>query len=176
MAGSRLANNTIVNTSKSPGSSSLPAVDGIVVEGESYVDEAMITEKPVPPLKTTGSRVVGGTINQNSVLSVKALKVGRETVLAQIIQLVEDAQGSKPTVQRVADTAVTFFIPAVLGIAAVTFVVREVVIGATLLFSLTALISVLVVACPCALGLPNPTAVTVGVGRGAELGILHQER
>ena len=98
-------------------------VDGIVVEGESYVDEAMITGEPVPPLKTTGSRVVGGTINQNSVLSVKAVKVGRETVLAQIIQLVEDAQGSKPTVQRVADTAVTFFIPAVLGIAAVTFIV-----------------------------------------------------
>ncbi len=147
-------------------------VDGIVVEGESYVDEAMITGEPVPPLKTKGSRVVGGTINQNSVLTVKALKVGRETVLAQIIQLVEDAQGSKPAVQRVADTAVTFFIPAVLGIAAVTFIVWYVVLGATLLFALTALISVLVVACPCALGLATPTAVTVGVGRGAELGIL----
>jgi len=147
-------------------------VDGIVVEGESYVDEAMITGEPVPPLKTTGSKVVGGTINQNSVLSVKAVKVGRETMLAQIIQLVEDAQGSKPAVQRVADTAVTFFIPAVLGIAAVAFVVWYFFLGATLLFSLTALISVLVVACPCALGLATPTAVTVGVGRGAELGIL----
>ena len=94
-----------------------------VVGGESYVDEAMITGEPVPPLKTKGSRVVGGTINQNSVLSVKALKVGKETVLAQIIQLVEDAQGSKPAVQRIADTAVTYFIPAVLGIAAIAFIV-----------------------------------------------------
>ena len=147
-------------------------VDGIVVDGESYVDEAMITGEPVPPLKTKGSKVVGGTINQNSVLSVKALKVGKETVLAQIIQLVEDAQGSKPRVQRVADTAVTFFIPAVLGIAAITFIVWYFLLSATLLFALTALISILVVACPCALGLATPTAVTVGVGRGAELGIL----
>ena len=147
-------------------------VDGIVVEGESYVDEAMITGEPVPPLKTKGSRVVGGTINQNSVLSVKAMKVGRETVLAQIIQLVEDAQGSKPQVQRLADTAVTYFIPAVLGIAAIAFIVWYFLLNATLLFALTALISVLVVACPCALGLATPTAVTVGVGRGAELGIL----
>jgi Cu+-exporting ATPase len=147
-------------------------VDGMVVGGESFVDEAMITGEPVPPLKTKGSKVVGGTINQNSVLSVKALKVGKETMLAQIIQLVEDAQGSKPPVQRVADTAVTYFIPAVLGIAAIAFIVWYFLLSATLLFALTALISVLVVACPCALGLATPTAVTVGVGRGAELGIL----
>ena len=88
-------------------------VDGEVVAGESYVNEAMITGEPVPPLKRKGDRVVGGTINQNSVLSVKVLKVGKETVLAQIIQLVEDAQGSKPRVQKIADTAVTYFIPAV---------------------------------------------------------------
>jgi Cu+-exporting ATPase len=147
-------------------------VDGVVASGESYVDEAMITGEPVPPLKTKGSRVVGGTINQNSVLSVKAEKVGKETVLAQIIQLVEDAQGSKPPVQRIADTAVTYFIPVVLVIAALAFLLWFFVLHATLLFALTALISVLVVACPCALGLATPTAVTVGVGRGAELGIL----
>ena len=87
-------------------------VDGEVVAGESYVNEAMITGEPVPPLKRKGDRVVGGTINQNSVISVKVLKVGKETVLAQIIQLVEDAQGSKPRVQKIADTAVTYFIPA----------------------------------------------------------------
>ncbi|MDD1701236.1 MAG: heavy metal translocating P-type ATPase [Methanoregula sp.] len=147
-------------------------VDGEVVAGESYVDESMITGEPVPPLKAKGSRVVGGTINTNSVLSVKATKVGRETVLAQIIQLVEDAQGSKPPVQRIADIAVTYFIPAVLVIAATAFFVWFFVLHSTLLFALTALISVLVVACPCALGLATPTAVTVGVGRGAELGIL----
>jgi Cu+-exporting ATPase len=147
-------------------------VDGEVVAGESYVDESMITGEPIPPLKAKGSRVVGGTINTNSVLSVKATKVGRETVLAQIIQLVEDAQGSKPPVQRIADTAVTYFIPVVLAIAATAFIVWFFVLHSTLLFALTALISVLVVACPCALGLATPTAVTVGIGRGAELGIL----
>jgi Cu+-exporting ATPase len=147
-------------------------VDGEVVAGESYVDESMITGEPVPPLKTIGSQVVGGTLNTNSVLSVKAIKVGRETVLAQIIQLVEDAQGSKPPVQRIADTAVVYFIPAVLIVAITAFLVWFLILHATLLFALTALISVLVVACPCALGLATPTAVTVGVGRGAELGIL----
>ncbi|MDD1695282.1 MAG: heavy metal translocating P-type ATPase [Methanoregula sp.] len=147
-------------------------VDGDVVGGASYVDESMITGEPVPPLKSPGSRVVGGTINTNSVLSVKATKVGQETVLAQIIQLVEDAQGSKPPVQRIADTAVTYFIPVVIAIAAISFIVWFFILNSTLLFALTALISVLVVACPCALGLATPTAVTVGVGRGAELGIL----
>ena len=150
-------------------------VDGEVVAGESYVDESMVTGEPIPPLKSKGSQVVGGTINTNSVLSVKATKVGRDTVLAQIIQLVEDAQGSKPPVQRIADTAVMYFIPAVLVIAVTAFIIWFFVIPVPpdpLLFALTALISVLVVACPCALGLATPTAVTVGLGRGAELGIL----
>lgn len=147
-------------------------VDGEVVAGESYVDESMITGEPIPPLKVKGSPVVGGTLNTNSVITVKALKVGKETVLAQIIQLVEDAQGSKPPVQRIADVAVTYFIPAVLLIAAIAFSVWFFALHSTLLFALTAFISVLVVACPCALGLATPTAVTVGVGRGAELGIL----
>lgn len=147
-------------------------VDGEVVAGESYVDESMITGEPVPPLKAKGSRVVGGTISTNGVLSVKATKIGKDTVLAQIIQLVEDAQGSKPPVQRIADVAVTYFIPVVLFISVSAFIVWYFVLGATLIFALTALISVLVVACPCALGLATPTAVTVGIGRGAELGIL----
>ena len=147
-------------------------VDGEVVAGESYVDESMITGEPVPPLKAKGSRVVGGTISTNGILSVKATKIGRDTVLAQIIKLVEDAQGSKPPVQRIADVAVTYFIPAVLIIAASAFIAWYFVFHATLLFALTTLISVLVVACPCALGLATPTAVTVGLGRGAELGIL----
>jgi Cu+-exporting ATPase len=147
-------------------------VDGMVVAGESYVDEAMITGEPVPPLKSKGSRVVAGTISQNGILSVQAAKVGKDTVLSQIIRLVEEAQGSKPPVQRIADVAVTYFIPAVLTIAVVSFLLWYFVFHSTLLFALTALISVLVVACPCALGLATPTAVTVGVGRGAELGIL----
>jgi len=147
-------------------------VDGEVVSGESYVNEAMITGEPIPPLKTVGSHVVGGTLNTNSVLTIKATKVGRETMLARIIQMVEDAQGSKPPVQRIADIAVTYFIPVVLLVAALTFVVWFFLLGSTLLFALTALISILVVACPCALGLATPTAVTVGVGRGAQLGIL----
>jgi len=147
-------------------------VDGEVVAGASYVDEAMITGEPVPVRKGAGSTVVGGTINQNGVLSVKARKVGKETVLAQIIMLVEEAQGTKPHVQRIADLAVTYFIPTVLAIAALAFIAWYFVLGGTLLFALTALISVLVIACPCALGLATPTAVTVGVGRGAELGVL----
>jgi Cu+-exporting ATPase len=147
-------------------------VDGQVVEGESFVDESMITGEPIPNLKKGGDGVVGGTINKNSVIKFKATKVGKDTVLAQIIKLVEDAQGSKPPVQRLADTAVKYFIPVVLAIAIASFLVWYVILGNTLLFALTALISVLVIACPCALGLATPTAVTVGVGRGAELNIL----
>ena len=147
-------------------------VDGLVVNGESAVDESMITGESIPVLKTKGTIVIGGTLNTNGVLSVKATKIGRETMLAQIIQLVENAQGSKPPVQRIADTAVTYFIPTVLAIALVSFAIWYFIVGNPLLFSLTALISVLVIACPCALGLATPTAVTVGIGRGAELGIL----
>jgi Cu+-exporting ATPase len=147
-------------------------VDGVVVKGESYVDESMITGEPIPPLRTIGNNVIGGTLNKNSVLRVEAGKVGKETMLAQIIQLVEDAQGSRPPVQRLADKVVTFFIPVILLIAILSFIGWFLLAGESLLFSLTVLISILVVACPCALGLATPTAVTVGIGRGAELGIL----
>ncbi|MDD2666101.1 MAG: heavy metal translocating P-type ATPase [Methanocellales archaeon] len=147
-------------------------VDGEVVEGESYVDESMITGEPLPTLKQKGDKVVGGTINKNSVITFSATKIGRDTVLSQIIKLVEEAQGSRPPVQRIADKVVSYFIPTVLAIAILAFTVWYVVLGNTLLFALTSLISVLVIACPCALGLATPTAVTVGVGRGAELGVL----
>ena len=147
-------------------------VDGEVRTGSSYVDESMITGEPLPVLKEPGMSVVGGTLNQNGVLFFIARKVGRDTVLAQIVRLVEVAQGSKPPVQRIADRVVAYFIPVVLGIAIFSFCLWYFILGNTLLFAMTALISVLVIACPCALGLATPTAVTVGVGRGAELGIL----
>ncbi len=147
-------------------------VDGEVVAGESYVDESMITGEPIPVRKKKNRDVVGGTLNKNSVLNIKATKIGRDTVLSQIIKLVEDAQGSKPPVQRIADKAVAYFIPTVLIIAILSFFIWYIVLGTPLLFSLTSLISVLVIACPCALGLATPTAVTVGLGRGAELGVL----
>jgi Cu+-exporting ATPase len=146
--------------------------DGDVVEGESYVDESVITGESIPVIKNKGKKVIGGTFNQNGVLKFEATKVGKDTVLFQIIKLVEDAQGSRPPVERIADKAVTYFIPTVLTIAIVAFAIWYFIFGSTLLLALTVLISVLVVACPCALGLATPTAVTVGVGRGAELGIL----
>jgi Cu+-exporting ATPase len=147
-------------------------VDGEVMEGASYVDESMITGEPIPSLKKEGSKVVGGTLNKNSVFKFRATKIGKNTVLAQIISLVEKAQGTKPPVQRLADKAVTYFIPTVLTIAFASFILWYFIFDYPLLFALTALISVLVIACPCALGLATPTAVTVGIGRGAELGVL----
>ncbi len=146
-------------------------VDGIVVEGKSYVDESMISGEPVPNFKEMGDSVIGATINQNSILRVEAKKIGKDTVLAQIIRMVEEAQGSKPPVQKLADLAVSYFIPVVLTIAIAAFAGWYITNG-VLLDALTVLISVLVIACPCALGLATPTAVTVGIGRGAELGIL----
>lgn len=147
-------------------------VDGVVSDGSSYVDESMITGEPVPVLKEMGNSVVGGTLNKNGAIKFKATKVGRDTVLAQIVSLVEAAQGSRPPIQSIADRAVTYFIPTILTIAFLSFVYWYLIARNTLLFSLTALISVLVIACPCSLGLATPTAVTVGIGRGAELGIL----
>lgn len=149
----------------------IPA-DGDVIDGESYVDESMITGEPIPVYKNFGKNVVGGTINKNGLIKFKATKIGKDMILSQIIKLVEEAQGSRPSVQRIADTAVSYFIPTILIIAIVSFSVWYFILGSSILFALTVLISILVVACPCALGLATPTAVTVGIGRGAELGIL----
>lgn len=147
-------------------------VDGVVIDGESYVDESMITGEPIPLLKKSGEKVIGGTINKNSVLKLRAERVGRDTLLAQIIKLVEEAQNTKPPVQRLADTVVTYFIPAVLTIALLSFAYWYFIAGKPIVFAFTAFLSVLVIACPCAFGLATPTALTVGIGKGAELGIL----
>ena len=155
------------------------AADGIIEEGVSAVDESMITGESVPIDKKKGSEVIGGTINQNGRLVVKAEKVGNETTLAQIIRLVEDAQSSKAPIQRYADKVASYFVPAVISIAVVSFLIwylwgygRYVGGDGTFSFSLSILIAVLVISCPCALGLATPTAVIVGSGKGAENGIL----
>lgn len=146
--------------------------DAVVVEGESYIDESMINGEPIPKSKKYKDKVFAGTVNQNGVLKIKATSIGEDTLLSQIINLVDRAQSSKPPVQRFADTVVRYFIPAILTIAIFSFIVWNFILGATLLFSVTIFISILVIACPCALGLASPTAVTVGLGRGAEFGIL----
>ncbi len=147
-------------------------VDGEVIGGHSYVDESMINGEPIPKAKRDGEEVFAGTINQDGVLHIKAKKIGSKTVLSNIIRLVEKAQSSRPPVQKLANTAVSYFIPTILTIDVVVFLLWYFVFDSTLLFALTTLISILVVACPCALGLATPTAVTVGVGRAAEFGIL----
>lgn len=147
-------------------------VDGEVIGGHSYVDESMINGEPIPKAKRDGEEVFAGTINQDGVLHIKAKKIGSKTVLSNIIRLVEKAQSSRPPVQKLANTVVSYFIPTILTIAVVVFLLWYFVFDSTLLFALTTLISILVVACPCALGLATPTAVTVGVGRAAEFGIL----
>lgn len=148
------------------------ATDGEIIEGMSSVDESMITGEPIPVAKKSGDKVIGGTINKNGVIKFRATKIGKETLLSQIIRLVEEAQTSKPPVQKIADKVVSYFIPVVLSIAIFSFILWYFAFNATLHFALSILISILVVACPCALGLATPTAVTVGIGRGAELGIL----
>ena len=152
----------------------IPA-DGTVVYGESYVDISMLTGEPVPVHRSEGDAVVGGTINTNGVLTVRTEKTGTDTVLAQIIRLVEHAQSARPAIQRLADRVVGLFIPVILTLAAAAFIAWYFLFGASLLFSVSVFISILVIACPCALGLATPTALTVGIGRGAELGILIKE-
>lgn len=149
------------------------AVDGRVSEGQSYVDESMLSGEPVPVLKQAGGSVYAGTINQKGSFRFKAEKVGRETMLAQIIQMVQDAQGSKAPVQKLVDKIAGVFVPVVILIAVLVFVAWN-IFGGEQAFTqgLLALITVLVIACPCALGLATPTAIMVGVGKGAERGIL----
>ncbi|MCX8174165.1 MAG: cation-translocating P-type ATPase [Thermoplasmata archaeon] len=145
--------------------------DGTVLEGWSYVDESMLTGEPLPKLKKAGEKVVGGTVARKGTVKVKVENVGMETVLANIIRLVSEAMNSKPRIQRVADRVVRYFIPFVLSIALVSSLLWYFVVHESSLFALSVFIAVIAVACPCALGLATPAAVTVGVGRGADLGI-----
>ncbi|MDD1728955.1 MAG: heavy metal translocating P-type ATPase, partial [Methanospirillum sp.] len=147
-------------------------VDGMVRSGSSFIDESMVTGEPIPVEKLQGEEVIAGTLASSGSLTFEATRVGADTMLARIIRLVEDAQGTKPPVQRIADMAVAWFIPVILVIAIGAFCYWFFVAGSGLRFALQTLIAVMVVACPCALGLATPTAITVGVGRGAELGIL----
>ncbi len=149
------------------------AVDGIVISGNSYVDESMLSGEPVPVLKIENEDVFAGTINQKGSFQFRATKVGKETMLANIIKMVQDAQGSKAPVQKLVDRIAAVFVPVVIGIAILTFLLWFTLGGANhLVQGLLAAVTVLVIACPCALGLATPTAIMVGVGKGAEQGIL----
>ncbi|MFH6967465.1 heavy metal translocating P-type ATPase [Flavobacterium sp. FlaQc-28] len=149
------------------------AVDGMVISGNSYVDESMLSGEPVPVLKKENEKVFAGTINQKGSFQFEAVKVGRETMLAQIIRMVQDAQGSKAPVQKLVDKIAGIFVPIVIGIAILTFIAWIVLGGDNAVAqALLAAVTVLVIACPCALGLATPTAIMVGVGKGAENGIL----
>lgn len=148
-------------------------VDGILLEGASFVDESSITGEPLPVEKITGDTVFAGTINQKGSFVMEARKVGSETLLARIIRMVQEAQGSKPPVQKLVDKVASVFVPVVISISILSFATWMIVGGENALpQALLAMVSVLIIACPCALGLATPTAIMVGIGRGAELGIL----
>lgn len=149
------------------------AVDGKITEGQSYVDESMLTGEPVPVFKDKGKTVYAGTINQKGSLRFTAQKVGADTVLSQIIQLVQEAQGSKAPVQKLVDKIAGIFVPVVIGIAILSFILWLVFdTDNGFIHGLLAMVTILVIACPCALGLATPTAIMVGIGAGAEKGIL----
>ncbi len=145
-------------------------VDGELIEGKSLVDESMLTGESIPVEKLPGDSVVGSTINKSGSFKFKATRVGKDTVLAQIIKMVEDAQGSKAPIQKIADQVSGFFVPAIIGIALLTFFLQYWLGGGSTV-AFTAAVAVLVIACPCALGLATPTAIMVGTGIGAENGI-----
>ena len=151
-------------------------VDGEVTTGTSWIDESMISGEPLPVEKTVGSRVTGGTVNQTGAFSFRATAVGEATMLAQIIRMVEEAQGGKLPIQALVDKVTMWFVPAVMALAALTFVVW-LVFGPdpALTFGLVNAVAVLIIACPCAMGLATPTSIMVGTGRGAELGILFRK-
>src|SRR5471030_368682 len=151
-------------------------VDGDVVEGTSYVDESMITGEPVPVLKAAGAAVVGGTLNKTGAFSFRVTKIGANTVLAQIIRLVEEAQGSKLPIQALVDRVTMWFVPAVMAAATLTFFIWLLFGPApALTFALVNAVAVLIIACPCAMGLATPTSIMVGTGRAAELGVLFRK-
>ncbi|MEA1841053.1 MULTISPECIES: heavy metal translocating P-type ATPase [Agrobacterium] len=148
-------------------------VDGLVLDGSSYVDESMITGEPVPVTKTAGSEVVGGTVNRNGSFTFRATKVGADTLIAQIIRMVEEAQADKLPIQALVDKVTNWFVPAVMLAALVTFIVWF-ILGPdpALTFALVNAVAVLIIACPCAMGLATPTSIMVGTGRAAEMGVL----
>jgi len=146
-------------------------VDGVVLEGESTVDESMLTGEPIPVDKYTGAKLTGGTINGEGRIKFEAKRVGKDTALAQIIRLVQEAQGSKAPIQTLADRVAAVFVPAVIGIASLTFILWW-SIGGEFVPAMIRMVAVLVIACPCALGLATPTAIMAGTGKGAEKGIL----
>lgn len=149
------------------------AVDGFVLQGTSYVDESMLSGEPIPVSKSENDKVYAGTINQKGSFHYQAEKVGKETLLAQIIKMVQDAQGSKAPVQKLVDKIASIFVPIVLGIAVLTFILWNILGGEhAMTQAILAAVTVLVIACPCALGLATPTAIMVGVGKAAEQGIL----
>ena len=147
-------------------------VDGIVIEGSSSVDESMITGESIPVEKKAGDAVIGAAINKHGSFKFKSTKIGKDTVLNQIIKLVEEAQGSKAPIQRLTDKVAAYFVPSVILIAVASFLLWNFVLGQSFIFSLSIFISVLIIACPCALGLATPTAIIVGTGKAAENGIL----
>jgi len=151
-------------------------VDGAVIEGSSFVDESMITGEPIPVEKAPGSKVVGGTVNQQGALTFRATAVGADTMLAQIIRMVEQAQGAKLPIQAVVDKVTLWFVPAVMLAALLTFLVW-LIFGPSpaLTFALVNAVAVLIIACPCAMGLATPTSIMVGTGRGAEMGVLFRQ-
>ncbi|MBU0650041.1 heavy metal translocating P-type ATPase, partial [Patescibacteria group bacterium] len=148
------------------------ATDGVVVDGDSFVDESMLTGESMPVAKSAGEEVVGATINQTGTLTVKVEKIGSETMLAQIIKLVQEAQGSKAPIQDFADKVASVFVPAILIIAVLTFIYWYLFNGSPLSVALNYFISVIVISCPCALGLATPTALVTGIGLGAKNGII----
>jgi Cu+-exporting ATPase len=151
-------------------------VDGQVIDGSSYVDVSMVTGEPIPVEVGSGSEVVGGTINKNGTFTFRATRVGADTVLARIIHMVEEAQAGKPPIQQLADRIAGVFVPAVIVVAAITFGTWSWIGPAPVLnYAFVAAVSVLVIACPCAMGLATPTAIMVGTGKGAEMGTLFRQ-
>lgn len=149
------------------------AVDGIVTEGSSYVDESMLSGEPVAVSKQKDAKVFAGTINQKGSFRFRAEKVGTDTLLAKIIHMVQDAQGSKAPVQQLVDKIAGIFVPTIIGIAVLAFIVWMMLDGTDgFTHGLLAFVTVIIIACPCALGLATPTAIMVGIGKGAERGIL----
>ncbi|MBI2429508.1 MAG: cadmium-translocating P-type ATPase [Ignavibacteriales bacterium] len=147
-------------------------VDGLIIRGETSIDESMMTGESIPVYKKTGEKVIGGTINTNGSIEFRATAVGRDTMLAQVVRLVEEAQGSKAPIQSLADKIASVFVPIVIGISLLTFLLGFVVWDLEIVQAMIHAIAVLIIACPCALGLATPTAIMVGTGRGATLGVL----